>query len=46
MNNELLKQQILAEIQQILEKSEGIKADTDTYCELMKALILNTYSMN
>ncbi|MBQ8459120.1 hypothetical protein IJ541_03340 [bacterium] len=46
MYDELLKQQIIVELKKLINKAEEIENDTDAYCEFMKGMILNTYSVN
>ena len=46
MYEDLLRKQIIVELKNLIKKAETIEEDTDTYCEFMKGMILNTYSTN
>lgn len=48
MNDDILKQKQLANFKKLVEYTQNIDIDIDKdlYCELMKNMILNTYSVN
>lgn len=46
MFNDNLSQQILEELKSLIRKTEVVEESKDMYCEFMKAMILNTYSVN
>lgn len=46
MNDDILKQKQLANFKKLVEYTQNIDIDKDLYCELMKNMILNTYSVN
>ncbi len=46
MYEDLLRKQIIVELKNLIKKAENIDEDKDSYCEFMKAVILNTYSCN
>ncbi len=46
MYEDLLRKQIITELKSLIERAETIEEDKDTYCEFMKGMILNTYSVN
>ena len=41
-----LRKQIIVELKNLIKKAETLEEDKDTYCEFMKGMILNTYSVN
>lgn len=46
MYEDLMRKQIIIELKNLIKKAETIDNDKDTYCEFMKDMILNTYSVN
>lgn len=46
MYEDLLRKQIIIELKNLVEKAENMDEDKDSYCEFMKGMILNTYSVN
>lgn len=46
MYEDILRQQIIVEMKNLIQKAEEIEEDKDAYCDFMKAVILNTYSCN
>ena len=46
MYDELLNNQIIIELRELIEKAVKPEEDKDAYCNLMKTMILNTYSEN
>lgn len=46
MYEDLLRKQIIVELKNLIKKAETLEEDKDTYCEFMKGMILNTYSVN
>ena len=46
MNEDILNNEIIVELKELLEKAEKLEEDKDAYCNLMKTMILNTYSEN
>lgn len=46
MYEEILRKQIIIELKNLIERAETIEEDKDMYCEFMKGMILNTYSVN
>jgi len=46
MYEDKLKDQLITEIKNLIQKAEEIEEDKDMYCEFMKTMILNTYSCN
>lgn len=46
MYEEILRKQIIIELKNLIERAETIEEDKDMYCEFMKGIILNTYSVN
>lgn len=46
MDNERLKEKIFDELKELIDKAQQFEDDRDMYCEFMKGMILNTYSVN
>jgi len=46
MYEDLKCKQLIEELKSLIEKAESSQAENDVYCELMKTMILNTYSTN
>lgn len=46
MYEDLIRNQIIIELKNLIEKAENVESDIDAYCEFMKDMILNTYSAN
>ena len=46
MNDDILKEIQLSNFKKLVEYAQNIDIDRDMYCELMKNMILNTYSVN
>ena len=46
MYEDLLRKQIIIELKNLNKKAEDLDEDRDSYCEFMKGMILNTYSVN
>jgi len=46
MYDELLKMQLIIELQNLVKDVEKLEEYQDSYCEFMKEMILNTYSVN
>lgn len=46
MYEDLLRKQIIVELKNLIKKAEDIEDDNDAYCEFMRGMILNTYSVN
>lgn len=40
------KEEILLEVRSLLERIDSLEEDKDALCQMMKSLILNTYSEN
>jgi hypothetical protein len=46
MYENLLREKLISEMKNLINKAEEIEKDKDMYCEFMKQMILNTYSDN
>ncbi len=46
MYEELKCKQLIADLKELVEKAEESVNNNDVYCDLMKTMILNTYSAN
>ena len=46
MYDELLNKKLIEELKNLIEKAQELEEDRDAFCEFMKGMILNTYSVN
>jgi hypothetical protein len=46
MYENLLREKLISEMKNLINKAEEIENNKDLYCEFMKQMILNTYSDN
>ena len=46
MNNELLNEDALNEFRKLVQNSENMNRELDCYLQLMKEMLVRTYSLN
>lgn len=46
MYEDLIRKQIIVELKDLVKKAESLDENKDAYCEFMKRIILNSYSVN